>query len=274
MIRRQLYTVPERLSFLQHPSHSGGRKVVPMFRFTQSSKSSPAGRSVDPIAADSVPTDPRPAEPRPADRLSQVLDAVARLAEQQRAVLEALQSGGVAPGSVVPGGVVATSASAVPAASAGVTADAVRALVAEQLNRHHTLVARQGYAREHLSDLPEAYRRLLPETADVSALASAEQEIRRQFRDDLRAVRRSAGEPAVDQVAGQALGGESPAAAVDFARLSPLSQIELGLRASSLRAPAARPGATGRRDAVSSSVDTADTEAEEDPHDQLFVGAD
>lgn len=101
--------------------------------------------------------------------------------------------------------------------------------------------ARERYVRDHMSDLPEAYRRQMPDAAaDEQQLAEAEQEIRRQFRGDLRTALSAGGATADDasasaapDVGGEIPGGRGPAAAaatLDYARLSPVQQIALGLR--------------------------------------------
>ena len=95
--------------------------------------------------------------------------------------------------------------------------------------------ARDRYVREHLADLPEAYRRQMPEAADERQLAEAEQAIRRQFRGDLRAALGAGGaaHDASVNVGGEIQGGRGPAAAaaaVEHGRLSGVQQIALGLR--------------------------------------------
>lgn len=94
--------------------------------------------------------------------------------------------------------------------------------------------ARDRYVREHLADLPEAYRRQMPEVVDERQLAEAEQAIRRQFRGDLRAaLGAGAAGNAGAQIGGEVPGGRGPAAAaaaLEHARLSAVQQIALGLR--------------------------------------------
>lgn len=94
--------------------------------------------------------------------------------------------------------------------------------------------ARDRYVREHLADLPEAYRRQMPEASDERQLAEAEQAIRRQFRGDLRAaLGAGAAADAGADVGGEIQGGRGPAAAaaaVEHGRLSGVQQIALGLR--------------------------------------------
>lgn len=97
--------------------------------------------------------------------------------------------------------------------------------------------ARERYVRDHLADLPEAYRRQMPEASDERQLAEAEQSIRRQFREDLRATLGGAGAGTdtgtggAFDMGGAIAGGRGAAAAgADYARLSPVQQIALGLR--------------------------------------------
>jgi hypothetical protein len=204
------------------------------------------------------PSSPIPAvPPADADRLSAVLGAVSRLAEQQQSLLELFRS--AAP----PAG----------ARPAGLTAE-LRDLVTGLFRQHQAATTRSGardaYLREHAADLPEAYRRLMPETDDPSALSAAEQSIRRQFRDDFKVVVRSPdgssgqNREAPRSIAGQAAGGSSPAAAVDYSRLSPLQQIAVGLRGAPTQRAAPAP-AIADESAESDDMDSADA---------LFVGAD
>jgi hypothetical protein len=90
--------------------------------------------------------------------------------------------------------------------------------------------ARERYVREHLGDLPEAYRRQMPQSADARQLADAEASIRRQFREDLRTTFAGASSP--QDVGGDIApaGGHPVVGSVDAARLSPVQQIALGLR--------------------------------------------
>src|SRR5204862_3044113 len=107
------------------------------------------------------------------DRLSALTDAIGKLADQQRSLLDALKP--------------APTAQPAPAAASGFapSADSIRSLITEVLKEQQASTARSAarsaYAREHLADIPEAYRRLLPETDDATALAAAEQDLRRQF---------------------------------------------------------------------------------------------
>jgi hypothetical protein len=233
------------------------------------------------------------------DRLSALLDAVGRLADQQRSLLDALRPSPVGGPPMLPA--VAHAAHAEPPAGAGsrpvVSADDVRAVVADALRSHAASAARDAYARDHLADLPDAYRRLLPAGGDPAALASAEQAIRRQFRDDLRAVARGGGtggaggggmanppgDPAArpdryrqdvfaDVGGDDDAVGRPPAAAVDYAKLSPLQQIAVGLRGTVARALPAG-GGGNRPTARAADAASAGTDAP-DPHEELFVGAD
>src|SRR5206468_12924239 len=106
---------------------------------------------------------------------------------------------------------------------------------------------RDRYVRQKMSDLPDAYRRLMPQTDDTTALATAERDVRRQFREDLRAI---GADPAGGDVAGEpvANAGQRPGAAVDYSTLSPLQQIALGLR--DARPAGARGGADNPRGAT------------------------
>jgi hypothetical protein len=86
-------------------------------------------------------------------------------------------------------------------------------------------VARESFALDKMKDLPEAYRRDLPDTEDQATLASAEQTIRQRYRDDMKA----AGF-AVKDVNGNAPGGGSPATAPpDLSKLNPIQLITAGL---------------------------------------------
>ena len=76
-----------------------------------------------------------------------------------------------------------------------------------------------------MADLPEAYRRQMPETDGEAALGDAERRVRKQFREDFRAAGGDSPE-----VTGQHAGGRRPGAAVDYSDLSPLQQIALGLK--------------------------------------------
>src|SRR4051812_48101118 len=117
---------------LQRPLLSSGRKAL----MPDSSSQGPAVPSAD------------------ADRLSTVLGAVSRLAEQQQSLLELFRS----------------AAPATPARSATLTDD-LRSLVSGLFKEHQVAssrsAARDAYLREHVADLPDAYRRLMPETDDA-----------------------------------------------------------------------------------------------------------
>ena len=126
--------------------------------------------------------------------------------------------------------------------------------------QHERSTARASFEREHCTDLPDAYRRLLPETDDPAALADAEQSIRAQFRNDLKQARRASGD-SLSSSADESGRGLPPAAAIDYARLTPLQQIAVGLK----RAKAGRP--TEVRTVPPAPVD-------EESDEPLFVGAD
>lgn len=153
-------------------------------------------------------------------QLGELSDAVRRLAESQQTLLEAL-----APAR--------RDGSAPPALPLPTGADDVRRVVLDVLREHEQqrqrADGRDRYVRQKMSDLPDAYRRLMPQTDDAAALATAERDVRRQFRDDLRAI---GADPAGSDVAGEPVTntGQRPGAAVDYSTLSPLQQIALGLR--------------------------------------------
>ena len=109
--------------------------------------------------------------------------------------------------------------------------------------------ARERYVREHLGDLPEVYRRQMPDVGDLRELADAEAAIRRQFREDLRATfaGAAAGPPDVGGDIAGAGGHAVVGAAVDPARLSPEQQIALGLRGAAPVGPARPEGAPPAR---------------------------
>jgi hypothetical protein len=178
-------------------------------------------------------------EPAPADgpgapdagrQLAELSDAVRRLAESQQTLLDALAPARREGGATAP------------QAQPHSAADDVRRIVLDVLREHdqqrHRADGRDRYVRQKMADLPDAYRRLMPQTDDPGALATAERDVRRQFREDLRAIGADAtgadvaGEPATGA-------GHRPGAAVDYSKLSPLQQIALGLRD-------ARPAGAGR----------------------------
>lgn len=229
------------LNLLQRPLRRSGRKAVAMPQI-------------------SVPVSP-PAD----DRLGRLIDAIGQLAQQQRSLLEALRPQGPA---LTPSPATQPyTAAPISAAPPAVAAD-LRSFVADLFREHATSAqqsaAREAYVRQHLADLPEAYRRQMPDTADVAALADAEQTLRRQYRDDLRSVRKLSGEPA-GTVGGDHSGGQPPAAAIDYGKLSPMQQIALGLKSAS--SPAAAIGAPVAGDSADAPRDMLNGEP-------LFVGAD
>jgi hypothetical protein len=230
-------------TFLKRPLRTSGRKA--------------------PAMPDVSPTPPAPAGG--ADRLGVLVDAIGRLADQQRSLLDALKPTQAAP--------------AAQPASPATSADSIRAMVTEILKEQQVTAtrsaARSAYAREHLADLPEAYRRLLPETDDAAVLSAAEQDLRRQFRQDLKGLIRSTGEPAGAEIGGDSPGGLPPAAAIDYAKLSPLQQIAVGLRG---KTPAARinPPKSGKLASAAAADDAGNDAVADDSWDDaaLFVGAD
>ena len=185
-------------------------------------------------------------------QLVELSDAVRRLAESQQTLLEALAPKRRDPGAPAPQ----------PQPPTG--ADDVRRVVLDVLREHdqqrQRTDGRDRYVRQKMSDLPDAYRRLMPQTDDATALATAERDVRRQFRDDLRSL--SAGGAPGGDLAGDPTtnAGQRPGAAVDYSTLSPLQQIALGLRdtrpagggrggaASGYARPGTRPGAGAEGD--------------------------
>ena len=101
-------------------------------------------------------------------------------------------------------------------------------------------------------------------------MSIAEQDLRKQFREDLKALGRPAGESGAT-IGGDVPGGLPPAAAIDYAKLSPLQQIAVGLRGSTpARASKPKPRAPEPKD------DAGDEPTSPDAWDDsaLFVGAD
>jgi len=234
--------MPRKLfKLLQHPLFHGGRKV--------------------PIMSNVLPNPP--ASSGPDDRLAALIDTVSRLADQQRSLIEVFRAN-------------SAPAAAPTTAAAVANPGDLRGLIAGMLKEHQASVSRsavrQVYSREHLSDLPSAYRRLLPETDDNAALVAAEQDIRRQFREDLKTTLRSANDPTA-AIGGDASGGAPPAAAVDYSKLSPLQQIAVGLRSA---APTrVLPVGDAAKPAAAASASAAESPSQTDPDDaELFVGSD
>jgi hypothetical protein len=85
------------------------------------------------------------------------------------------------------------------------------------------------YATEKMKDLPEVYRKLLPQTDDAAQLAAAEQTIRTQYKSDLSA---SGAVPKDVGGAADLAGGAAPLAVVDYSKLSPMEKIVAGLKQS------------------------------------------
>ncbi|QOV87412.1 hypothetical protein [Humisphaera borealis] len=246
-------------TLFKRPLHASGRKALAM-------------------SQTSTPATP------PDDRLSRLIDAVGQLSRQQQTLLDGLKASPTPSPAPNP----LATASSSPAVS---PAD-LRAFVADLFRQHSATaarsIARDEYLRQHLSDLPEAYRRLMPKTADDATLADAEQKVRRQFRDDLRSAGQGGRSPATQPAApsapdvgfdppedffGTDPGGQSPAAAIDYSKLSPMQQIALGLRGSPSKAtPAAEAGSNRHpRDARSDQRAPAPDVLDGEP---LFVGAD
>jgi hypothetical protein len=219
-----------------------------------------------PVNDDALPGDDSPGAESVGTRLASLTEAVERLARSHQALLEA--RGGASTAPAADGGT--------PTQPAG--RDELRRIVGEVLAERDSSArrseARQRYVREHLADLPEAYRRQVPETDDPAALAVAEREVRRRYREDFRdALGRFAhlsggggGEDApggpgdrddetaaftgfrgAGDVGGDAagLGGQRPGAAVDWSKLSPLQQITMGLRDARPQGPPARARSDG-----------------------------
>jgi len=230
-------------NLLQRPLRRSGRKAAAMSQVTV------------------------PVPPAADDRLGRLIDVVGQIARQQRSLLDTLRppTAAVVPSPATQPYAVAPASAVQPAA----VGEDLRSYVADLFRQHaasaQQSAAREAYIREHLGDLPEAYRRLMPQTHDAAALADAEQTIRRQFRDDLRSVRRSAGEPSAF-VGGEQPGGRPPSAAIDYGKLSPMQQIALGLKSAAPAAAAANAPASGGDDKTGSR-DMLNGEP-------LFVGAD
>lgn len=221
------------------------------------------------------------------DRLDRLLSAVQTLADKQALLLQSIRPS--SPALPPPAG--ASLNAPVAAAPAGDLRSIVASLFREHQASAAQSAARDAYVRRNLGDLPDAYRKLMPDTADENALAAAEQTVRRQYRDDFRAVRSSVGRPAsfrphlsaddalpertVGQDLGETaeLGGQPPSAAVDYAALSPMQQIALGLRSSvTSRESASSPKPPQAQTITEPSRRTAADEPTDD--EPLFVGAD
>lgn len=229
------------LARLQRSPHWGGRKDGPMFSMQTSE-----GGSAPPVGG-TPPSTPHNLE----RRLDALSDAVERLVQSQQALVDGL--------AMPPATPVASAASSAEPSAMALSPDQVKRLVADALRERETAqtrsAARERWVRERMADLPEAYRRQLPETDDPAALAQAEQALRQQYRDDFRI----AGPP-TPSIGGDA-GGAAPGEAVDYSRLSPLQQIGLGLsRTPVVRATAARKRAA-RKDAATAEPVGASDEA-------------
>jgi hypothetical protein len=91
--------------------------------------------------------------------------------------------------------------------------------------------ARQAFIAEHMGDLPAAYQKRLPlaNGGDVDALKNAEQRIRRQYRADLAAAAAANPHPTLKARMAAGVGPGDVGGAVDWSKLSPVQQIEVGL---------------------------------------------
>lgn len=215
-------------------------------------------------------TNPPVSLPEPVDdRLGKLIDAIGQLTRQQQSLLDAIKP--------MP-----------PAPPAQATAD-LRSFVAD-LFRQHTAserkqAVRDDYIRQHLTDLPEVYRRTMPATDDPATLADAEQAVRAQYRQDLARLKAPTSvrpadahsaprtdRPVVDGFSADDPGGQPPVAAIDYARLSPMQQIALGLKSAgrSSDARSTSPAVTPKAgEAVRSPADSDSYD-----YEPLFVGAD
>jgi hypothetical protein len=193
------------LNLFKRPPRRGGGKDDPMPQGTPPT-GSPAGA----------------APPATSDPTAALTDAVRQLAQSQATLLDALRQAPAQP---------AGPTGAAPAARSG---DDIRRIVSDVLRERESsqqrTAARDRYVRERMADLPDAYRRLMPDAEDPADLAAAEADVRRRFRDDFRAASPATGPAGAADVSGDAPGGRRPAAAVDYSRLSPLQQITVGLR--------------------------------------------
>ncbi|HUX17295.1 MAG TPA: hypothetical protein VMW52_12540 [Phycisphaerae bacterium] len=121
-----------------------------------------------------------------------------------------------------------------------ITAEAVKAIVADALKARDDADAAKGkkadadakltaardkFAAEKLKDLPAVYRDKLPITDDEASLAKAEQAIRKQFADDMKA----AGVQVPDAGSKPATAGAPGAAGPDTSKMNPVQKIEAGI---------------------------------------------
>lgn len=116
-----------------------------------------------------------------------------------------------------------------------VTIEQVEALLNERDGKQSQTAARQTYLNEKMSDLPDAYQRLMPDTGDAAKLAKAEQDVRAQFKKDFpnAAANGSGEEKKSTDVSGlTATTGGDKAEAVDLSKLSGIEKIQMGLESS------------------------------------------
>jgi len=174
----------------------------------------------------------------PPQSIAALTDAVRQLAHSHHALLDALRPR--ADGA--PAGPPPTNPAPLAADVRRVVAD----VLAERDAASRRAAGRDRYVRDKLADLPDAYRRLMPDTDDEAALAAAERDVRRRYRDDLRAFAGPTFAGAAADVAGggddPAGNGQRPGAAVDYSALSPLQQIALGLKGAKPAGAARPPG--------------------------------
>jgi hypothetical protein len=189
------------------------------------------GGKDEPMPQGTSPTDAPigTAPPAASDSTAALTDVVRQLAQSQKALLDALR-----PAPAPSGG--ATGAGPSLPTQAG---EDIRRIVSDVLRERESsqqrTAARDRYVRERMADLPDAYRRLMPDADDRAELAAAEADVRRRFRDDFRAASpatagQATGSTGPADVSGDVPGGRRPAAAIDYSRLSPLQQITVGLR--------------------------------------------
>lgn len=122
---------------------------------------------------------------------------------------------------------------AVAAAAAPLTIDDVKKtmadLLAQQQTSTVTAAARNAFIAEKMKGLPAAYADKLPQTGDLAQLAAAEQTIRGQFANDMKAIgvtvpNVSGAAPAAGQAAAAAAG------AVDTSKMSGSQLLSLGIK--------------------------------------------
>jgi len=130
------------------------------------------------------------------------------------------------------------------------TPQQIAKMVDQKVSGIAAAAARASYVGTKMSDLPEAYKNMMPLSADQGQLAEAEANIRRSFRDDMKThgpIHAASlgwtpppGSPAeAQQKANAAAGVASPLQGVDLSHLDSAQLILLGLRNS-------RPAQRGR----------------------------